>query len=337
MDYNTLDPIAQRYPMQYNPPFWECPAETGFWPLDMRKEIVKSMASSLARTRNAVFNRIRELTGTSQLSDASWEELEELLIEADLGLETGLYLVNRVRQRVRVEGKEDAGAVRHVLAEEMRGLLAVPSGPNLGRSPLDVVLVVGVNGSGKTTSIAKLAKFYQRQGRRVLLGAADTYRAAAVEQLSSWASILGVDVVRGPERGDPGAVVFDTLQAAKARNADMAIIDTAGRLHTKFNLMAELGKIRKVAEKTVVGAPHETLLVLDATTGQNALAQARHFLEAVAVSGVILAKLDSTARGGMAFAIARELGLPVRFVGTGEAVEDLEPFDSEAFMEGLLG
>jgi fused signal recognition particle receptor len=201
---------------------------------------------------------------------------------------------------------------------------------------LDVVLIVGVNGSGKTTSIAKLAHYYQRAGRRVLLAAADTFRAAAMDQLEIWARRADVDIVTGPAGGDPGAVVFDTLQAARARGMDMVIADTAGRLHTQYNLMAELQKVRKVAARGAEGAPHETLLVLDATTGQNALSQARHFQEAVDVTGAVLAKLDSTARGGMVFAISRELGLPVRFVGTGESLEDLAPFDAGLFVHALF-
>ena len=201
----------------------------------------------------------------------------------------------------------------------------------------DRVGLVGVNGSGKTTSIAKLAARFRREGRQVLLAAADTFRAAAMDQLEIWAGRAGVDIIRGAEGGDPGAVVFDALQAAASRGKDMVIVDTAGRLHTQYNLMAELQKVRKVAARGNEGAPHETLLVLDATTGQNALAQARHFQDAVDVTGVVLAKLDGTAKGGMVFAIARELGLPVRFVGTGETMEDLVPFDADAFVEGLIG
>jgi fused signal recognition particle receptor len=199
-----------------------------------------------------------------------------------------------------------------------------------------VVLIVGVNGSGKTTSIAKLAHRWQRNGRRVLLAAADTYRAAAVEQLDIWAQRVGVSIVKGPQGGDPGAVVFDALQAARSRDKDLVIIDTAGRLHTQYNLMSELQKVHRVTSKNVPGAPHETLLVLDATTGQNALSQARHFQQAVEVTGAVLTKLDSTAKGGMVFAIARELALPVRFVGTGEGLDDLAPFDPDAFIQGLF-
>jgi len=299
--------------------------------------IAHSIKDSLTRTRNAVFGRIAGLLGASQVTSATWDELEDLLIQADVGVETTLYLVERLRQRARDEAILQADALQTALREELRALLPDPAPLNLGSRPLDVILIVGVNGSGKTTSIAKLAHRYRQQGRRVLLAAADTFRAAAMDQLEIWAQRAGVDIVKGPDGGDPGAVVFDTLQAAQSRGMDLVIADTAGRLHTQYNLMAELRKVRRVVEKNVAGAPHETLLVLDATTGQNALSQARHFQEAVEVTGVVLAKLDSTARGGMVFAIARELGLPVRFVGTGEKMDDLAPFDADAFVEGLFG
>ena len=298
--------------------------------------IAKSIKDSLTRTRNAVFSRIAGLLHATQVTDATWDELEELLIQADVGVETTLYLVGRLRQRARDEAILRADVLQAALWEELRALLPAPPPLNLGGCPLDVVLIVGVNGSGKTTSIAKLAYRYQQEGRRVLLAAADTFRAAAMDQLDVWAQRAGVDIVTGPDGGDPGAVVFDALQAARARGKDLVIADTAGRLHTQYNLMAELRKVRKVAAKAVEGAPHETLLVLDATTGQNALSQARHFQEAVEVTGVILAKLDSTARGGMVFAITRALGLPVRFAGTGEKIEDLASFDADQFIDGLL-
>jgi fused signal recognition particle receptor len=299
--------------------------------------IGQSIKDSLTRTRNVVFSRIAGLLGASQVTGETWGELEELLIQADVGVETTLYLVERLRQRARDEAILQASALQTALREELRALLSDPSPLNLGGRPLDVVLIVGVNGSGKTTSIAKLAYRYQQQGRRVLLAAADTFRAAAMDQLEVWAGRAGVDIVTGPEGGDPGAIVFDALQAAQTRKMHMVIVDTAGRLHTQYNLMAELQKVRKVAAKNVADAPHETLLVLDATTGQNALSQARHFQEAVEVTGVVLAKLDSTARGGMVFAIAHQLGLPVRFVGTGEKMDDMTPFDADAFVDGLFG
>jgi fused signal recognition particle receptor len=295
------------------------------------------MTSGLARTRNAIFGRVAELLGASQVTNETWEELEGLLIQADVGVETTLHVVERLRRRTRDEAIVRVGVLQSALREELRALLSDPPPLDLGSRPLDVVLVVGVNGSGKTTSIAKLAHRFRREGRRVLLAAADTFRAAAMDQLAVWAKRAGVDLVKGPERGDPGAVVFDALQAARSRGMDIVIVDTAGRLHTQRNLMDELRKVRTVAAKNVDGAPHETLLVLDATTGQNALSQARRFREAVEVSGVVLAKLDGTARGGMVFAVARDLDLPVRFVGTGEGMDDLIPFDADAFVEGLLG
>lgn len=298
--------------------------------------IARSIRESLSRTRNAVFSRVAELLGASQITAETWEELEALLIQADVGIETTSYLVDRLRRRYREEGIMRTGTLEGVLREELRALLPPVPPLQLGHAPLDVFLIVGVNGSGKTTSIAKLAHYYRQRGRRVLLAAADTFRAAAVDQLSVWAERVGVPIVRGPEGGDPGAVAFDALNAAQARGMDMVIVDTAGRLHTKYNLMAELQKVRRVLAKNVPGAPHETLLVLDATTGQNAFVQAKTFREAVEVTGVVLAKLDSTAKGGVVFAIAHHLGLPVRFVGTGEKLEDFAEFDADAFVEALL-
>ena len=296
----------------------------------------KSIRDSLTRTRNAVFSRVAGLLGASEVTDETWDKLEELLVRADVGVNTTMYLVDRLRERARDEAILQADELQRALREELRALLPAPSPLNLGGRERNVVLVVGVNGSGKTTSIAKLAHRWRRRGRTVLLAAADTYRAAAVEQLDIWAKRIGVDIVKGPQGGDPGAVVFDALQAAGSRGKDLVIVDTAGRLHTQYNLMSELQKVHRVAQKNVEGAPHETLLVIDATTGQNALSQARHFQEAVDVTGVVLAKLDSTAKGGMVFAITRELELPIRFVGTGETLDDLAPFDPDAFIEGLF-
>jgi fused signal recognition particle receptor len=302
----------------------------------MTIRLAKSIRDSLTRTRNTVFSHIAGLLGASQVTDETWDEVEELLIQADVGVETTLHLVGRLRQRASEEAILQTDALQTVLKEELRALLPDPPPLNLSGRHLKVVLVVGVNGSGKTTSIAKIAHRYRQDGHRVLLAAADTFRAAATDQLSVWADRAGVSIIVGSEGGDPGAVLFDALQAAQSRSIDIVIADTAGRLHTQYNLMAELRKVRNVAAKNVPGAPHEVLLVLDATTGQNALSQAKHFREAVDVTGVVLAKLDSTAKGGMVFAIARELGLPVRFVGTGEGIQDLALFDADTFVEGLF-
>jgi fused signal recognition particle receptor len=297
---------------------------------------MRSLLESLTRTRNAVVSRLASVFGANEVTEETWEELEEVLIQADVGVETTLEVVDRLRLRARDEAILRTDRLQEALIEELHAMFPEPYPMNLGNRPLDVVLVVGVNGSGKTTSIAKLAYRYKNEGRRVLLAAADTFRAAAMDQLRIWGDRAGCPVIAGPEGGDPGAVVYDAVQAASSRGMDMVIADTAGRLHTQHNLMQELRKVHKVAGKGIDGAPHETLLVLDATTGQNALNQAKHFQEAVDVTGVVLAKLDSSARGGMVFAVAHQLGLPIRFAGTGEALEDMAPFDPETFVKGLF-
>jgi fused signal recognition particle receptor len=298
--------------------------------------MLQALREGLARTRQAAFGRIAQLLGATEITPALWEELEAALIQADVGVRVAQELLDRLRERVRREGVTRAEDLRAMLKAELRALLKDPPPLNLGRDPLEVVLVVGVNGSGKTTTVAKLAHRFRQQGRRVLLAAADTFRAAAGEQLEIWAERAGVPCIGGQPGADPGAVLFDALQAARARGYDLVLADTAGRLHTKYNLMQELQKVRRVAAKAVPGAPHEVWLVLDATTGQNALPQAREFHQAVGVTGLILTKLDGTAKGGAVFAIARELGLPVRFVGVGEGLEDLLPFDAGAFVEELF-
>jgi fused signal recognition particle receptor len=298
---------------------------------------ISSLRESLTKTREAVFGRVVTLLGQSQVTPGLWDELEALLIQADVGVSTTLELLDRLRKHATREGITQADMLRGALKAELRAMLIDPKPLDVDPTrPLTVILIVGVNGSGKTTSIAKLAAYYKRRGRSVLLAAADTFRAAAGEQLDIWAQRVGVPIVGGQPGSDPGAVVFDAAQAARARNANLLIADTAGRLHTQYNLMQELKKVRNVAAKAVPGAPHETLLAIDATTGQNALTQAKQFKEAVAVSGVILAKLDGTAKGGIVFAIAHELGLPVRFVGTGEHVEDWAEFDADVFVDGLF-
>jgi fused signal recognition particle receptor len=297
----------------------------------------KKIRESLTRTRNSFFGQIAGLFGANQITDELWDDLEALLIQADVGVDTTTALVEHVRQRVKQEGIIQPLQAQTILKEEMKNLLDghTPSEVDKKRI-LTVILVVGVNGSGKTTTIAKLANYYQKQGKKVTLAAADTFRAAAIDQLKIWGERAGSPVIAHQPNADPGAVVFDALKSGLARKADIVIIDTAGRLHTKFNLMKELEKLKEIARKQVHAAPHETLLVLDATTGQNALSQAKHFKDSVNITGVVLTKLDGTAKGGMVFAISKELGVPVRFVGTGEKMEDLMPFEAETFVDDLF-
>lgn len=297
----------------------------------------KKIRDSLTKTRRSFFGQISSLLGGGQITEETWEDLEALLVQADVGVETTVALVDRLREQVNRGKARTTRDLEELLKQELLALLGSPSPMNVDEPRLlTLVLVVGVNGSGKTTTIAKLAKYYKDQGRRVLLAAADTFRAAAIDQLKIWGERADVPVIAHQPGADPGAVVYDAIRASQSRKSDLLIVDTAGRLHTKYNLMEELRKVHGVAQKRVHQAPHETLLVLDATTGQNALSQARHFKDAVQVSGVVVAKLDGTAKGGMVFAIAHELQLPVRFVGTGETLDDLEVFDPEAFVEGLF-
>jgi fused signal recognition particle receptor len=295
----------------------------------------KSLRDSLARTRQSVFGRIVMLLGQSDVSEATFDELEMNLIQADLGAALADEIVAGLERRAETEGIVRAEGLKAVLRAELRAQLGEPRPLQLNASPA-VILLVGVNGSGKTTTAAKLARHFQLQERSVMLAAADTFRAAAVDQLQIWGERLHLPVIAGQPNADPGAVAHDALAAAKSRKTDVLIVDTAGRLQTKYNLMEELKKVRGVIAKFEPGAPHETLLVLDAVTGQNALSQAKAFKEAVGVTGVILAKLDGSAKGGMAFAIRRELGLPICFAGTGEQFEDFEVFDPDKFVAGLL-
>jgi fused signal recognition particle receptor len=289
----------------------------------------------LSRTSKAAFGQIASILGTSEITDETWDELEALLIQADLGIETTTSVLDSLKRFTRTEGLVRANELSTALKQELRSRLETPTALNFDNKPT-VILVVGVNGSGKTTTIAKLASRYNGEGMQVLLAAADTFRAAAMDQLQVWGNRLGVDVIVGAPESDPGAVAYNAVQAGVARSVDIVMIDTAGRLHTRFNLMEELKKVNRVVGKAFAGAPHEVWLVLDATTGQNALQQARAFKEAVNVTAVILSKLDSSARGGMAFAIQRELGLPILFAGLGEKPEDLTPFDPDAFVDGIL-
>lgn len=290
----------------------------------------------LKRSRDIWFDRVARLFDRPAIDDGVWGELEELLISADVGVATTERLVQKVKQRVREEKISQGLLVRAALEAEMVGMLKLEAEPVPGGEALPkVILVVGVNGCGKTTSIAKLAYRSKREGRKVILAAADTFRAAAIDQLKYWGEKVGVDVVAHRPGADPGAVVFDALEAARSRGAHEVIIDTAGRLHTKLNLMEELKKLRRVASRVDNAAPHEVILVLDATTGQNGLTQARYFTEAVAVSGIFLSKLDGTAKGGIVLAICDELKIPIQFVGVGEKLEDLALFDAESFVQAL--
>lgn len=289
----------------------------------------------LSRSSKAAFGQIASLLGASEITEETWDDLEALLVQADMGLETTASVLDSLKRIQRTEGLLRANELTVSLRNELRSRLVSPPVLRLDHKP-SIVLVVGVNGSGKTTTIAKLSARFHLEGRKVLLGAADTFRAAAVDQLQVWGDRLKIEVIAGAPESDPGAVAFNAVQAGVARGADIVMIDTAGRLHTRFNLMEELKKVNRVVGKALMGAPHEVWLVLDSTTGQNALQQARAFKEAVNVTGVILSKLDSSARGGMAFAIQRELGLPILFAGLGEKAEDLQPFDPDAFADGIL-
>jgi fused signal recognition particle receptor len=296
-------------------------------------ESSSDLDAGLAKTRGGFVSRLRGFLG-GEGEEASWDDVEETLIGGDVGASLAMEIVERARRR------RDPGGAEAAVRAELAALLvardtewsprsSVPGGPA-------VMLVVGVNGTGKTTTIGKLAARYSAEGRRVLLAAADTFRAAAIDQLRIWAERADVPVVAHVPHADPGAVVYDALDAAVARGADLVIADTAGRLHTKANLMDELAKIRRIIDKRLPGAVPETIFVLDATTGQNGLAQARAFHEAVGLTGIVLTKLDSTAKGGIVFAIEHDLGVPVRYVGVGEKVGDLLPFDPEAFVEALF-
>lgn len=291
----------------------------------------------LNRTRQ-LFSRLGQtVQQTDTITDEMWEELEESLLAADVGPSTTMWLIERLRERAEQEKMRSGSQVQRALREELTYLLGKPSSLRFAQnSPLTVILVIGVNGSGKTTSIAKMASRLKSEGHRVMLAAADTFRAAAIDQIKVWGERVDVPVISQAPNADPGAVVYDALQAAQSRGCDVLIVDTAGRLHTKFNLMEELKKINKVIQKFVPDGPQELLMVVDATTGQNALLQARQFALDIGLSGVIITKLDSTAKGGFAFAVADDLGVPIKFIATGEKVGDFAPFEPESFVEALF-
>ncbi len=290
----------------------------------------------LAKTSKSAFGRVASLLGATEITSETWDDLEALLIQADLGIATATDIIETLQRHTRDLGLLHSNELKDALRTELRSRLDDQVEVTLAESPPSVILLVGVNGSGKTTSAAKLGARFIAQDKKVLFGAADTFRAAAVEQLQVWGQRLQIDVISGQPESDPGAVAYNTIQAGIARGADVILIDTAGRLHTRFNLMKELEKVERVVGKALPGAPHALWLVMDTTTGQNALQQARAFKEAVDVTGIILTKLDSSARGGMVFAIRSELGLPILFAGLGEKTEDLEIFDPDAFIDGIL-
>ncbi|HXZ29761.1 MAG TPA: signal recognition particle-docking protein FtsY [Dehalococcoidia bacterium] len=300
----------------------------------------KKTELGVKRSKETWFGKIANVFNRGSLGDELWVELEELLISADVGVETTSKLLGKVKQRVKTDKLTDVSRAKDALKDEMVNLLTVRqpanSSPHQNTECPLVVLVVGVNGSGKTTSIAKLAYGLTSEGQRVILAAADTFRAAAIEQLKHWGDKIGVEVVAHQPGGDPGAVAYDAVQAGYSRHAQAVIIDTAGRLHTKFNLMEELKKIKRVVAKHDASAPHQVLLVMDATTGQNGLAQAKHFTEAVDVTDVFLAKLDGTARGGIVFAICDQLNIPISYIGTGEKLQDIAPFDAKVFVNAIF-
>jgi fused signal recognition particle receptor len=298
---------------------------------------VASFRNSLARTRKSIFGRITNILGAGEIDEDTWEDLEALMVQGDLGIKTTTMLIDELRSCMTQQGITHEDELRDVLHALMLDIVSEPRARlQLHGRPLSVLLVVGVNGSGKTTAIGKLAGKFKRAGRSVAMAAGDTFRAAAIEQLQLWGERVGVPVIAGTPGGDPSALVFDALQACQSRGYDLLIVDTAGRLHTRFNLMEELSKMSRVMKRVVPDAPHETLLVLDGTTGQNALTQAMKFQETVDISGCIVTKLDSSAKGGMILAVYNELKLPVAFIATGEGKDDIEMFDPGAFVDGLL-
>lgn len=310
-------------------------------PAARRRGLFAKLKDRLVKTHQTIAERTRSLfLGGGRLDEETLEKLEDILITADVDMQTTTELVEGLRQAVKRQRKENTDDYEWV-KETLKDLIVEQLGDadrelKLAEQGTSVILIVGVNGSGKTTAIGKMAAQLKRQGKRVLLAAGDTFRAAAIEQLQIWGRRAGVEVVAGREGGDPASVVFDALKRARQENTDVVIVDTAGRLHTKSNLMAELTKIRRIIGREIAGAPQEILLVLDATTGQNGIAQVRQFRESTDVTGIVLTKLDGTAKGGVTIAVQRQLGLPVKYIGVGESIDDLEYFDPRAFAAAIL-
>jgi fused signal recognition particle receptor len=315
--------------------------QTLFGSLDevQKPSFIERMKEAVSRTRENLAERIEDVVSIGKEIDRSTlDDLEATLISADLGTTTTHEVLEKLREKADRKQIKDVSELKRLLKEELLAILTSTAARPLTKvdGPPEVIMVVGVNGAGKTTTIGKLAQVFRSQGKTVLLCAADTFRAAAIEQLEIWGQRTGTEVIKTKAGGDPSAVLFDALQSASARKTDYVIVDTAGRLHTKQNLMLELEKMKRTAQRIVPGAPHETLLVMDATTGQNGLQQARQFTQSAGVTGIVLTKLDGTAKGGVVVAISRELGLPVRFVGVGEKAGDLLPFDPKEFVESLF-
>ena len=312
--------------------------QTLFGSVEQEPNLLERLKAGIQKTRTGLVDRLEDaIAGRKEIDAAVLEELEYALITADIGVNTVSEILESIRQRVDRKQVGDAQQIKQLIAQHLLEVLEATDRPvPRVAEPPAVVMVVGVNGSGKTTTIGKLASRYKAEGRSVLLCAADTFRAAAIEQLQVWGARTTTEVIRQSTGADPSAVLFDALQAAKARKMDYVIVDTAGRLHTKSNLMAELEKMRRTAAKVIPSAPHEVLLVLDATTGQNGLEQARRFTESSGVTGIVLTKLDGTAKGGIVVAIARELNLPIRYIGVGEQAGDLLPFEPDKFIASLF-
>ncbi len=303
-----------------------------------RRGFLDRMREAVTRTRQSLSDSISGVIAlTREIDETSLDELEFALLASDIGAPTADEIITRLRDRALRHGLANGAELKVALKDEIRRILDLVNTPvRHAPAPPEVILLVGVNGTGKTTTSGKLAALFRREGRSVLLCAADTFRAAAIEQLEVWADRSGVSLIKTKQGGDPSAALFDAATAAKSRSTDVLLVDTAGRLHTKSDLMKELDKMRRTAERQIPGSPHQTLLVIDATTGQNGLQQARLFTEAARVTGIVLTKLDGTAKGGIVVAIARELGLPVRYVGVGEKLEDILPFDAGSFVDSLL-
>lgn len=299
---------------------------------------LERLKKGLTKTRTGFVGKLKKLVlGSTAIDDNLLDELEEMLFEADVGVKTTQELIAFLHKKVDEEDITDPEKIYELLREQLKEKLArFSSEPNFQKDGLTVFLVIGVNGVGKTTTIAKLARRFTQEGKKVLLAAGDTFRAAAIDQLTIWSERVGCEIIRGNEGGDPGALVFDAIHAAKKREVDLLIVDTAGRMHVKANLMAELNKVKKIAEKESNGGPHEILLVLDATTGQNAVQQAKLFNEVLPITGLVVTKLDGTAKGGVLFAVEEQINAPVKFIGVGEKMEDLMPFLPEQYLEALF-